>query len=245
MIFFQPIQKDLKSILSPGEHAVNWAFMQANGAPERFVSWEFPRAARGLSQWHRGSFSPFLANLITTSPMCLSKNSYIASNPFSWNVFQLCGDEPTQQPDSIVLNHLEQKTRHGGFYGAGLSQDERKDQALVWSTWRVAPQSGRLSGRKKGRGAKVFFSGDRSSYHCCNSDRLLQQLAPSTIQMAAGQTQSLFTPVVQWIPRSSLHIHNSSLWYYRGYGFYKGQIIHFHSFQWPQSWLCKDNIYSE
>lgn len=115
--------------------------------------------------------------------MCLSKNSYIASNPFSWNVFQLCGDEPTQQPDSIVLNHLEQKTRHGGFYGAGLSQDERKDQALVWSTWRVAPQSGRLSGRKKGRGAKVFFSGDRSSYHCCNSDRLLQQLAPSTIQM--------------------------------------------------------------
>lgn len=37
-------------------------------------------------------------------------------------------------------------------------------------------------------GAKVLFCGDSSNYHCCNLCHLLQQLAPSTIQMAAGQT---------------------------------------------------------
>lgn len=97
----------------------------------------------------------------------------------------------------------------------------------------MALQSGGLSGGKKGKGAKVLFSGDSSTYHCCNLDDLLRYLAPSTIQTAAGQTQSLSTPVVQQNPRSSLHIHNSSLWDYRGHGFYKGQKINFHSFHWP------------
>lgn len=106
-------------------------------------------------------------------------------------------------------------------------------QALVWTAWKTALQSGGLSGGKKGRGAKIFFTGDSSAYHCCNLDHLLQQLFPSTIQIAAGQTQSLFIPVVQQTPRSSLHIHSSSLQYYRGHGFYKGQKINFHSFYWP------------
>ena len=177
--------------------------------------------------------------------LCASpKKSYLASNPFSWQVFRLSGDEPTQQPESTVLNHLEQKPRRGDFYGANFSQDERKEQALVWRAWKAALRSGGLSGGKKGRGAKVLF-GDSFTYHCCNLDHLLQQFAPSTIQTATGQTQSLFTPVVEKTPRNSLHSRSSSPWYYRGHGFYKGQKIHFHSFLWPWSWLCKDKIYSE
>lgn len=151
---FQPVQKDLKVIRSPREHPVNWVFMQTTRAPERFISWEFLQAARGLLQWQRGSLPPFLANLITASPMRLSKKSYIASNPFSWHVFQLYGDEPTQQPESTVLNHLEQKPRRGDFYGANFSQDERKDRALVWKAWKAALQSAELSGGKEGEGGK-------------------------------------------------------------------------------------------
>lgn len=45
--------------------------MQAPWAPERFVSWEFLQAVRGLWQWRRGSPPPFLAHLVAASPVCL------------------------------------------------------------------------------------------------------------------------------------------------------------------------------
>lgn len=129
------------------------------------------------------------------------------------------------------LTTWSKKMRHGDFRSANFSQDDREDQTLVWRAWKAALQSGGLSGGKKGRGAKVLlFPGDSSTYHRRNLGHLLQQLAPSTTQTAAGQTQSPFTPVVRRTPRCSLHTHSSSLWYYRGHGFHKGQKIHFHRF---------------
>lgn len=60
-----------ESISRPCQHPVSWVLMQAPWAPEKFVSWEFLQAVRGLWQWRRGNPPPFLAHLVAASPVCL------------------------------------------------------------------------------------------------------------------------------------------------------------------------------
>lgn len=115
---FQPVEKDLKVILSPHEHPVNWVFMQATWAQGGWSPGNFSRQ-RGLFQWHRGRLPPFPANLITASPVLLAYIStlrwqaYIAARKQSLTTWSKTWDMET----STVLVSAKMKGKTKPWFG--------------------------------------------------------------------------------------------------------------------------------
>lgn len=72
IISFQRAQKDLKVMLSPPEHLVNWVFPRATCASGRFTSRELLQAARApftVTQREPPSFSASFHHSITCPPL--------------------------------------------------------------------------------------------------------------------------------------------------------------------------------